>query len=89
MHPLSLSLLLPLVARLVVYNLSNQPTLSSPPKKTKQVYLQFFLLDTLGLGDRELALVPLTLYLAGLGATVMTEWLHDRLGRKLTYLAGR
>lgn len=52
------------------------------------MYLQFYLLDTLGLGDKELALVPLTLYLAGLGATFATEWLNDRLGRKLTYLAG-
>lgn len=64
------------------------PTHTKTPKNTNKVYLQFYLLDTLGESDRALALVPLTLYLAGLGATFMTEWLNDRLGRKLTYLAG-
>lgn len=52
------------------------------------MYLQFYLIDTLGLGDKALALVPLTLYVAGLAATFATEQLNDRLGRKLTYLAG-
>lgn len=69
-------------------NNTQQPPTKTPTKRPAQVYLQFFLLDALGLGDRELALVPLTLYLAGLGATLATEPLNDRLGRKLTYLAG-
>ncbi len=48
----------------------------------------FYLLDTLGLGDRELALVPLTLYLSGLGTTFGMERLNTCLGRQGSYLIG-
>ena len=48
----------------------------------------FFLLDTLQLGDRELALVPLTLYLSGLATTGGLEMLNACAGRKGSYLVG-
>ena len=48
----------------------------------------FFLLDTLQLGDRELALVPLTLYLSGLATTGGLEKLNACAGRKGSYLVG-
>jgi len=48
----------------------------------------FFLLETLQLGDRELALVPLTLYLSGLATTGGLEKLNACAGRKGTFLVG-
>lgn len=49
---------------------------------------QFFILDVLGLGDLELALVPLTIYLASLATTLAMDHVNAALGRKATLLAG-
>ena len=58
-----------------------------------QVYLPFYLQESLYLGDKaaatqSLALVPLTLYISSFVATIRLEQLNRMLGRKATYALG-
>ena len=53
-----------------------------------QVFLPLYVNKTLKLEKIHIALVPLTVFLSGFLTTTVTKSLSQRIGRKLTYLAG-
>ncbi|CAG0915809.1 unnamed protein product [Notodromas monacha] len=53
-----------------------------------QVYIPLYLQDSLNLEARNLAIVPLVMYVSGFGSSFCIKWTNRRLGRKVSYLAG-
>nr|CAD7399560.1 unnamed protein product [Timema poppensis] len=53
-----------------------------------QVYIPLYLHESLGLGAESLAIVPLVMFLASFGMSLLTKILNRNAGRKFSYVIG-
>ena len=53
-----------------------------------QVYLPFYLQDTLKLPNSYLATIPLIIYIAGFAASTVMKFFNREIGRKATFIVG-